>query len=37
MKTTEIKIVVYEYQNIDELTENDRILITEARRITAQA
>ena len=37
MKTTDIKIVVYEYQNIDELTENDRILITEARRITAQA
>jgi cytidine deaminase len=37
MKSTEIKIVVYEFQNIDELTENDRILLAEARRITTLA
>ncbi|HAQ21493.1 MAG TPA: cytidine deaminase [Prolixibacteraceae bacterium] len=34
MKTTEIRIIVHEYQNIDELTENDQYLLHEARRIT---
>ncbi|MBA4410360.1 MAG: cytidine deaminase [Bacteroidota bacterium] len=34
MKTTEIRIIVHEYQNIDELTENDQNLLHEARRIT---
>lgn len=37
MKTTEIKIVVYEFQNIGELPENDQLLLNEARRITALA
>lgn len=37
MKTTEIKIVVHEYENIGELPENDRILLNEARRITSLA
>ena len=37
MKTTEIRITVYEYKNIDELTENNRILLAEARRISALA
>ncbi len=37
MKTTEIKIVVHEYQNIGELPENDQLLLNEARRITALA
>jgi len=37
MKTTEIKIVVHEYENIGELPENDRILLNEARRITSSA
>jgi len=37
MKTIEIKIVVHEFQNIDELPENDQVLLTEARRITALA
>ncbi|HZL11364.1 MAG TPA: cytidine deaminase [Prolixibacteraceae bacterium] len=37
MKTREIRIVVYEYQTIDELPENDRLLLLEARRITALA
>lgn len=37
MKTTEIRIVVYEYQTIDELPENNRMLLIEARRITTLA
>jgi cytidine deaminase len=37
MKTTEIRIIVYEYQSIDELSENDQNLLQEARRITASA
>jgi cytidine deaminase len=37
MKTTEIRITVYEYKNLEELTENDRILLAEARRISALA
>jgi len=37
MKTTEITIVVHEFQNIDELPENDQRLLKEARRITALA
>ena len=37
MKTTEIKIVVHEFENIDELPINDQKLLLEARRITAQA
>lgn len=37
MKTTEIKIVVSEYENIGELPENDQHLLIEARRITALA
>jgi len=37
MKTTEIKIVVHEFENIGELPVNDQNLLLEARRITAQA
>ncbi len=37
MKTTEIRIIVYEYQSIDELSGNDQNLLQEARRITALA
>jgi cytidine deaminase len=37
MKTTEIRIVVHEYENIGELAESDQILLAEARRITALA
>lgn len=37
MKTTEIKIVVHEFENIDELPGYDQNLLTEARRITGQA
>jgi cytidine deaminase len=37
MQTTEIRIVVQEFENIEELPVNDRNLLTEARRITAQA
>lgn len=37
MKTSEIRILVYEYQSIDELTETDKVLLLEARRITALA
>jgi cytidine deaminase len=37
MKTTEITIVVHEFQNIGELPENDQRLLMEARRITALA
>lgn len=37
MKTTEIKIVVFEYQNIEELPENDQTLLLEARKITGNA
>jgi cytidine deaminase len=37
MKTTEIKIVVYEFQNIGELPENDQLLLIEARKITELA
>jgi cytidine deaminase len=37
MKTSEIKIVVYEYETIHELPENDRALLSEARRVTALA
>lgn len=37
MKTSEIKIVVYEYETIHELPENDRLLLAEARKITGNA
>lgn len=37
MKTSEIRIVVQEFENIDELPEPDINLVLEARRITAQA
>ena len=37
MKTTEIKIVVFEYQNFDELPEKDQVLLLEARKISAKA
>jgi cytidine deaminase len=37
MKTTEIKITVYEFERIDELPLNDRNLLEEARQITASA
>jgi len=37
MKTTEIKITVYEFANLNELPENDQNLLLEARRITAFA
>jgi len=37
MKTTEIKIVVHEFENKSELPESDQLLLAEARRITALA
>ncbi|MEI8115186.1 MAG: cytidine deaminase [Bacteroidia bacterium] len=37
MKTTEIRIIVYEYQSIDELSGDEQNLLQEARRITALA
>jgi len=37
MKTTEIRIVVHEFENIDELPVIDQKLLLEARRITRQA
>jgi len=37
MKTTEIRIVVHEFANIDELPVNDQNLLLEARRITELA
>jgi cytidine deaminase len=37
MQTTEIRIVVQEFENIEELPVADRNLLLEARRITAQA
>jgi cytidine deaminase len=37
MKTTEIKIVVHEFENIGELPEKDQNLLMEARRITGLA
>lgn len=37
MKTSEIKITVYEFANLNELPENDRNLLLEARKITAFA
>ncbi len=37
MKTSEIKIVVYEYETIHELPEKDQLLLTEARKITQKA
>lgn len=37
MKTSEIRIVVHEYQSINELPEADQLLLREARRITAFA
>lgn len=37
MKTSEIRIVVHEYQSINELPEADQLLLIEARRITAFA
>jgi cytidine deaminase len=37
MKTTEIRIVVHEFENIGELPENDQLLLQEARRITSMA
>jgi len=37
MKTREIKIVVLEFENIGELSEDDQLLLAEARRITGLA
>ncbi len=37
MKTTEIRIVVHEFETIGELPENDQNLLHEARRITSMA
>ncbi len=37
MKTSEIRITVYEFQSIEELSESDRILLEEARKITRKA
>jgi len=37
MKTSEIKIVVYEYETIEELPDADQILLSEARKITLLA
>jgi cytidine deaminase len=37
MKTKEIKIVVHEYENSNELPIEDQLLLTEARKITASA
>ncbi len=37
MQTTEIRIVVQEFENIEELPVADRNLLLEARRITSQA
>lgn len=37
MKTTEIKIVVHEFENIGELSGDDQNLVKEARRITGLA
>ncbi len=37
MKTTEIRFLIYEFQSIGELPENDQLLIQEARKITAWA
>ncbi|HAH23707.1 MAG TPA: cytidine deaminase [Prolixibacteraceae bacterium] len=37
MKTTEIKIVVHEYENLVELSAEDQLLMKEARKITASA
>ena len=37
MKTTEIKIVVHEFENIGEFPENDQLLLQEARRISSMA
>jgi cytidine deaminase len=37
MKTTEIRILVHEYQNINELAENEQNLLIEARKITKSA
>lgn len=37
MKTTEIKIVVHEYENLGELSVEDQLLMNEARNITASA
>lgn len=34
MKTTEIRIVVQEFETIEELPENDQLLVSEARKIT---
>lgn len=37
MKTTEIKIIVHEFENIGELPKADQLLLTQAREITALA
>lgn len=37
MKTTEIRIVVYEYQNLQELSEKDRELLLAARKVSCNA
>jgi cytidine deaminase len=37
METSEIRITVYQFENIDELPENDRKLLFEARMITGKA
>jgi cytidine deaminase len=37
MKTTEIKIIVEEYDHIEELPVNDQHLLAEARKVTASA
>jgi cytidine deaminase len=37
MKTTEIRIIVHEFENIGELPETDQALLWEARRVTPMA
>ena len=37
MKTTEIRIVVHEFENMGELSVDDQLLLTEARKITTLA
>lgn len=37
MKTTEIRIIIQEFENIGELPADDQSLLTEARKVTASA
>lgn len=37
MKTTEIRIVIHEFENINELPDSDQLLVAEARKITSMA